>query len=382
MFANPVIILIIDNNSPFVLPLVRSFSGYSKVKIDVLLASEQKPSNFIYSRYIRKVYREEPITDENFERIVKNYIKISSADIIITTRESISKLIYQHKDELGKFVIIPPLSDAKTLDTLFNKWELNRWLQGNYFPYSLALPYSKEIAVSDILNMFSFPLLIKPLSGTGGTGIKMVNNKEDLIAALSLGEIKSDDYFIQEYIDGYDIDISFFAVNGEILFYTIQKGLITGHFTYSKGIEFLKNQELYDLTSRIVNKLNFSGIAHLDFRFDKKRQTYILIDFNSRYWSSMDGSRIRGVNFPVLGVAYSMGIQFEYPQYSLGTYYFANAARKTFIKNLFSKKKYPIKLQDTELRYLIIDPVPELVQRVTRFVLAIKNWIKRGDHQL
>jgi len=379
MFTNPVIILIIDNNSPFVLPLVRSFSGYTKVKLDVLLATRQKPNHFIYSRYLRNVYKEEPITEENFERIVKKYIIISSADTIITTRESISKLIYHHRHELEKIVKISPLSDAKTIDTLYNKWELNSWLKGNNFPFSLALPYSKEIGISDILNNFSFPILLKPLSGTGGTGIKMVNNKEDLISGLSLSEIQSDNYFIQEYIDGYDIDISFFAVNGEILFYTIQKGIITGHLTYSKGIEFLKNKELYDLTSKIVSKLNYSGIAHLDFRFDKKKKTYVLIDFNQRYWSSMDGSRIRGVNFPVLGVAYSMGIQFDYPQYSTGTYYFSNAARKTVIKNLFSKKKYPIKLHDTELRYLIIDPVPELVQRVTRLALGIKNWVNRND---
>lgn len=377
LFTNPVTILILDNNSPFVLPLVRSFSGYTKVKLDVLLATDQEPNNFIYSRYIRKIYREVPLTEENFEGIITKYIKKSSADTIITTRESISKLIYQHRHTLGKIVKIPPVSDAKTLDTLYNKWELNRWLMENSFPYSMALPYSKELKTSDIINAFSFPILLKPLSGTGGTGIKLVNNTGDLISALSSDVINSDKYFIQEYIEGYDIDISFFAVDGKILFYTIQKGIITGYLTYSKGIDFVRNKELFDLTSEIVSKLGFSGIAHLDFRYDNKKKTYVLIDFNSRYWSSMDGSRIRGVNFPVLGVAYSLGIQFTYPQYSSGTYYFANAARRTFLKNLFSKKKTPIKLHQTELRYLLIDPVPEMAQRFKRFTLLISNWIGR-----
>jgi glutathione synthase/RimK-type ligase-like ATP-grasp enzyme len=166
-FTKPVKILIIDNNSPFVLPLVRSFSGYSMIKLDILLATRQKPNHFIYSRFVRKVYTEEPITEENFGSLVKKYIKLSSADIIITTRESISKLIYQHRHELEKIVKIQPVSDVKTLDTLYNKWELNCWLKKNNYPFSLALPLNNEIVINDILNIFSFPLLLKPLSGTG-----------------------------------------------------------------------------------------------------------------------------------------------------------------------------------------------------------------------
>jgi len=361
IFKKPVTILVIDDNSPFVLPLLRSFSGYPDIKLDVMMCSRQKPKYFRYSRFLRTLYKEEPLTDDNFEEIVKKCVSKSSADLIIPTREWISILIYQHRQELEKIVLIHPVSDEDTLKTINDKWKLNSWLKKNNFPFSNAVQFSKETEMNKLLDILSLPVLLKPITGIGGKGIKLINSIENLKSEISENEVYTKDYFIQEYIDGEDIDISFFAINGKILFYTIQKGIVSGQLTYSKGIEFVKNKEFFDLTTAIVSKLNFSGIAHLDFRFDSKRGTYILIDFNARYWSSLEGSRIMGVNFPLLAVAYSMGMQFNYPDYSVGTYYFATTAIKTMIRNLFSRKKYPVKLRNSELRFIFIDPIPEIV---------------------
>lgn len=378
MFTDNVKILIIDDNSPFVLPLVRSFSDYPDIQLDVLVCNCLKPRYFKFSRFLRNVYWEKQLTEEDFEKTVKEYLRRSSADIIISTREWISKLIYHHRHWLEQIVKIHPISDVNTLDTINDKWKLNCWLEKNKFPFSRAMLVGNEPDMNIMVDNLSFPVLLKPLIGIGGTGIKLINSRGDLKSAFE-SKIYAKDYLIQEFIEGYDIDISFFSINGEILYYTIQKGIILGRLTYSKGIEFVKNQELYDLTSHIVRKLKYSGIAHLDFRFDSKNGTFILIDFNARYWSSLEGSRIMGVNFPLLAVMYTMGIKFSYPDYSTGTYYFAITAIKTFLGNLFSKKKLSIYLHHTELRYIIIDPVPEIVHTFRKIICFIKKNNKRSS---
>ena len=73
LFKDAVTVLIIDDDSGFILSVVRSFSGYPNIKADVLVTSTKKPGYFRNSRYIRKIYRE-LLTEENFERTVKEVI--------------------------------------------------------------------------------------------------------------------------------------------------------------------------------------------------------------------------------------------------------------------------------------------------------------------
>lgn len=87
------------------------------------------------------------------------------------------------------------------------------------------------------------------------------------------------------------------------------------------------------------------------------------------------------MNFPLLAVAYTMGIQFNYPDYSTGTYYFAVTAIKTFMENLFSRKKHPINLRHTELRFILIDPVPEIVHSWLKFMGLFKKIFRINNHQ-
>jgi len=374
MFTETLSILFIDDNSEFILPLLRSFADYPDIKLHVLLSDNQKPKYYRYSKYLRSLYWEESLNEKNFEKIVKEAVCKSSADLVISTREWISIFISLHKQELEKIVKIQPVSDVNTLETVSDKWKLNCWLEKNNFPFSNSLQLSNKEEMDIKLNTLSFPVLLKPLEGLGGIGIRLLSSKEDLISTLSGNEDYTKSYFIQEYIEGYTIDISFFAISGKILFHTIQKGIIPTEFSYSKGIEFVMNQELFDITSQIVSKLNYSGVANLDFRVNVKNGTFVLIDFNARYWSSVEGSRVVGVNFPLLIAAYSMGIQFNYPTYSTGTYYFAIAAIKTLVTNLFSKTKYPIKLSNTGLRSILKDPVPEIVytgQKLLVFFLKL-----------
>lgn len=360
MFKEQIRILFIDDNSSFILPLLRCFAGQPNVQSDVLITTGEKPKHFRHSRYLRKVYSEQ-VAEENFLIVVKETIGKSSADLIIPTREWISKLLYKNKTELEKIVKIQPVSDVKTIETVNDKWKLNQWLEENYFPSAKVLEFSKETEMNEVSALLSVPVLLKPSVSLGGKGIKLISSKEDLIAAFKEKEGCTEECFFQEYIDGYDIGINIFAVEGRILCHTIQKGLFQGQLTYSRGTEFVKNLKLYYLTTNIIGRLKYSGVANLDFRFDTKKEEFVLIDFNARYWSTLEGSKHMGVNFPVLVAAYSMGLKVNFPDYSTGTYYCTTAAIKTLMKNLFSEKKYPINLLHTKITSILKDPVPEIV---------------------
>ncbi|MCK5134778.1 MAG: ATP-grasp domain-containing protein [Bacteroidales bacterium] len=369
MFSREVNILIIDNNSPFVLPLLRSFSGYRNIHLDVLLCSDRKPQLFSYSRYLRKIYQISVLNKDNFEEVVAETVRKSNADLVIPTMEWISELLYLNRALLEKVVKIHPVPEPATLEITGNKWNLNQWLEKNDFPHAVT---------ARIYNNWSggYPVLIKPVRGIGGEGIKQINNSDELKSAIGGYDIGDDGYFLQEYLQGYDIDLSLFAINGKILFHTIHRGIIFRPLIYSKGIEFIKNSDFFTLNETIIHKLNFTGIANLDFRYDNERKEYVLIDFNARYWSSVQGSRAMGVNFPLLATAFSLGIPFEYPDYRTGHYYFTTTAFKTLLKNLFSNRRYPINLRDTQLKYIYKDPLPEFIYLIQQFFKPIRHLIQ------
>ncbi|MEN8227631.1 MAG: ATP-grasp domain-containing protein [Bacteroidota bacterium] len=366
MFSREVNILIIDNNSPFVLPLLRSFSGFPNVHLDVLLSSDLKPQEFRYSRHLRKIYQVSSLNHDNFKEVVLETSKKSNADLIIPTREWISELLFKNRESLEKHVKIHPVPESDTLETTGNKWKLSQWLKQNEFPTATTSGIDKNWTGS-------YPMLIKPVRGISGEGIILIQNAEELKSTIGKNGIGKEGFFMQEYVQGYDIDMSLFAIKGKILVHTMQRGIISGRLTYSKGIEFIKNRDLYQLVERIIKKLNYTGIAHLDFRYDNDRKEYVLIDFNARYWSSVQGSRAMGVNFPLLATAYSLGITVEYPDYRSGHFYFTTTALKVKLKNLFSNQNYPVKLKDTQLQYLFLDPQPELGYLMQQLLKPIRQ---------
>lgn len=347
-------ILLIDDNSPFVLPLIRSFSGYKNIRIDLLLLSSGSAQHFKYSRYLGKVIKVQKLDDGNMEAIIKDAVLQLNTDILLPTREWISLLLFKHRNVLETFVSLHPLPDSASLHITGDKWNLNQWLKKQGFPHARC---------SKVLDSWSgnYPALIKPVFGIGGKGIRKVENPRDLNKLLKTERFSDKDYMIQEFIEGFDIDVSFLANKGRILYHTIQKSLISRGMTYSKGIEFVLNEELLTLVSNMINKLNYTGIAHLDFRFSSHTNEYILIDFNSRYWSSVQGSRAMGINFPLLVLEWMQSGKVKQLSYRTGSYYFSTTAFKIIIGKLFGRSEYQVKLKDTQLKYIFMDPLPEFM---------------------
>jgi len=346
-------ILIFDDNSPFVLPLIRSFAGYSNIKLDVVLCTNAPTGVFRHSRYLRKIRKINcPRTEITADEILKVVNELDT-DMIIPTKEWISRLLYNLRKALEPFVRIHPIPEPEILKIIEDKWELNRWLRDQGFPYSGTAGSSDDWKGG-------FPAVLKPRIGTGGEGIVVVKEKSELEPALERVRRTGHKYFIQEYIEGHDIDISFFALDGKIVYHTIQKAIITGSMQYSRGIEFIYNQEFFDLAKQIVRKLDYSGIGHLDFRYDIRKQAYVLIDFNARYWSTIGGSGAMGINFPYRVACYTMqGILYP-DRYRCGHYYLSLTALRVFWKNLVKGSKIPIRLKDTDLISILKDPKPEL----------------------
>ena len=257
---------------------------------------------------------------------------------------------------------IPPIADADSMALVSDKGRLAHFLEAHHLATPTTLRCSPSHDVPDLVAL-QFPVLIKPAQGANGRGIKRFETAASLLEYFE-AETVGEDYIIQRYIDGYDIDCSVLCSEGEILAYTIQKGLAveSGDYKSPTKIEFLHDQAVYDLVCRMLRKLGWSGIAHIDLRYDAVSGKVNIIEINPRYWGSLPGSLVAGVNFPHLACLAARDISFSVPEYRHVKYAAAKTALRLVREKIFKGAKTDIRLGETDLPNMLKDPLPEIIR--------------------
>lgn len=347
------------------------FGGENRLGLPVVRCLGQEPGLTIhyaakgktgtrFSRYLRSYTVLSGKPDDEQLLSLKAIIQKTGSDVLLPIDEPAVEFVIKYKDEISDLTSISPLSDLKTLHQVIDKNALNEWLEANDLPFARTwnVPSKPDEMLPESLN---FPVLFKPLWDRGGDAygisVRMFDDRFEMDQFLEENPIDPNNYLLQEYIPGFDIDCSLLCDQGEILAYTLQKGFILQELQYSPGIELLHNEGFLDQISEIIKKLNWSGICHLDFRFDEREGSYKLVDFNARYWTTMLGSLEAGINFPLLACKSALGESFPVPEFKDTQFVLTTTALKEMFR---SKNGRSYSFTQTGLYYALKDPVPEL----------------------
>ena len=181
----------------------------------------------------------------------------------------------------------------------------------------------------------------------------------------------NDKYIIQNYINGYDIDMSVLCKNGKILAYTIQKGMINRNadsFESPIGIQFLFEEKILNIIAKTMTVLNWSGVAHIDLRYDSNEDDFKIIEINPRYWGSLEGSKKVGVNFPYLHCLTSLGIEYAQPDYRYEKFVKKSGQLK-ILKSKIGLQKGSFEFsKNTSFRADIFDPLPKILMAFLKII--------------
>lgn len=359
-------VLIPDGESHILLYVVNCLSDVKGLEIYVM--SNKKNNPLRYSRYIKgfSYYKK---TDCHLDWInnINKEIEKHNIDVVMPIFEIGIKTLIEyklkilHEDKLG---LLPSLAN---FNAAINKGFLAKHLQANNIPGPKSIIVDSNSAI-DKVDSLNFPIIIKPLEGFGGgQGIKVfetIDNFKNHFANNNFEYI----YVIQEYISGYDIDCSVLCRKGDILAFTIQKGNMIGknEFTPQFGLSFLYEQELFEVIEKLMKSLNWSGVAHIDMRYDQNTKEFNVIEVNTRFWVSLDASLLAGVNFPYLYCLASKGTIFQKPHYK----FIAYLNLKGLIKKIKQDIKFIFKinfiLNNTPLKFALKDPAPMIYKFITR----------------
>lgn len=352
-------ILIVDDQVvPLTLAVVRCLGAVHGIKSDVLSLVDQRFPAFRFSRYVADYRSQKTHNDSETFELICQVARENKTDVIIPIKEKTVRILSENISKLKEICQVIPLPEPRTLEMVRNKWILYNWLFENGYLEDKPVELKDVLSGKYRLRDFTYPLLIKPFWGSGGRGIAFIKTPTEFEKFIaSKADQLNEDYLIQYFLVGNDIDISLLAKNGEIIQYVIQRGIEKDKgFTFSKSIEFLQNESLLSVTRDIIRKIGYTGIAHLDFRYNPTTDKYNLIDFNARFWSSLLGSLHAGVNFPWLTIQMALNCEVQLKAYQTDTFFMGNPLRQ--IGSIIMHRNPNQTFRNSEIKYVVKDPLP------------------------
>jgi hypothetical protein len=221
----------------------------------------------------------------NFENDLKKILKkFSRAEIVyIPIEEDITLLFYEFVSKNFYRNLRFLLPDKYVFEMVRNKEMFLKFCISNDF--IIPKIYSKKDFNS--LKKNFRPLVIKPKLSSGAVGLKFLNIKKDLDI---LDKIEFNKFLLQEKINNSSkVFGAFFLFDkGKMISYygheRIRTYPLTGGVTLYSKICF--NEKLKEIGRRLLEKLNWSGFAMIEFLYDSKDDKFKIIELNPRVWGS------------------------------------------------------------------------------------------------
>lgn len=129
----------------------------------------------------------------------------------------------------------------------------------------------------------NFPIFYKENFENGG-GIRGIAN--------SIEEIPENKRLLyQEFIDTPSTyGVGFLSKNGKVLTYTMHKEVLSIPKEGGSAvlIESFEDKRLLQYTETIVKKLNYNGWGLAEFKYCKRRDDYVFMEVNAKFWASIE----------------------------------------------------------------------------------------------
>ncbi|MAV58735.1 MAG: hypothetical protein CMG07_02160 [Candidatus Marinimicrobia bacterium] len=218
----------------------------------------------------------------------KNYINSllkkcyeNKIDLIIPLSDLDLLPLSLNKSKFKKFNCDILVSKPKIIKICENKFELNNFLK----KLNIKFPYQFE-SIKDMI----FPLISKPLTGSGSKNIFLYKKKNELPSKLE----KS--FIYQRFIKGqeYGLDI-LNDFDGRFVSYCLKKKIEMRSGETDKAIT-VNNKRVLNLSKKISQNLRHIGNLDCDLIIDKNNNIFIL-DFNCRFGGGYPFTHSVGHNF-------------------------------------------------------------------------------------
>lgn len=205
-------------------------------------------------------------------------------------------ILSKYVDEFRNKGITVVVSDRRVLDICFNKLMMNDFLNEIGIAYPKTYTSIKEFESDYYHEQIQFPIIIKPILGSGSVDTFFVDNIEKLHALFKDGMI------IQEMLNGIEYGTDTFnSFEGEPLRCVIKRKISMRSGETDKSIS-VHNETIQNTLLQLALKLGH--VANLDCDVIERNGIPYVIDMNPRFGGGYPATHAIGVN--LLEILYNL----------------------------------------------------------------------------
>jgi len=302
-------VLILGHGTRSFLSVIRSLGR----KGIVVHAGNPVPEDIaLHSKYIKKYFPLPAFSEpDRWKSEVISIVEKERYDLVIPTDDAPIILLQQIRPEIEKYCrvyLLDTYAYTITNDKL-RTYSLCRSL-------GIAVPGFSILSEHDdpenVLKEYNFPLIVKPVSSFSPDRLErkdLVRIARDKAAFLSIVIdlfLHNSTLIIQEYFEGAGIGVEIIASRGEILaafqHIRVHEKRIWGIRNIGGASTYRKSQAvdpfLMSQAKKIIQSLDYTGVAMLEFRKNLDRNESVLIEINGRFWGSLPLAVAAGADFP------------------------------------------------------------------------------------
>lgn len=240
-----------------------------------------------------KTYLVPRINEEGYFDRILEICKENDIKAITTLIDPEIEILASHREELVAKGILPLCPADWTAKLCFNKYEMFKHLRSK--GVRTVLTYNSIESFREGLDKgeISFPVFMKPISGSGSVGIGKADNMEEVMDRWNNGGFT---YIIQELMTGGDCDADVYVdcISHKPVAIFSKRKIESRIGGASKTISY-KDQKLFDFVEEVCSVLELNGPCDMDFFI--KDGEYYLSEINPRFGGAYLHAYGAGVDF-------------------------------------------------------------------------------------
>ena len=266
------------------------------------------------SRYPKKKILEPSVRYDlnELKRVLDREIPTGNYDVVFPMNEGATDVLWANKELYQKYVKYACAGEEGFVNA-YDKQLTMTLCQKN----GINCPITKmdDETLEEFLSKVSFPLALKPRKGSGSRGFHKVDTKEQLFSLIESGEVKVEEYVIQEFIkEGETHRVSYTFIDNEGNVKTSLMAKSTRPYPLVVGTNSLfQSCQMPEITAqaeKLLKLMNWKGYASVCFIESDEDHIPKVMEINGRISASIKMSVLCGAHVvrQLMEMAYDMPV--------------------------------------------------------------------------
>lgn len=185
---------------------------------------------------------------------------------------------------------LPCVGSYEAVSILQNKGKFRKFLAENGFNVPMAKGYKNiEDAINDV-DLFNWPVIVKPVDSAGSKGVKRVEREEELKESIeyALKFSHSKEFIIEDFLlqKGFSSDSDCYSIDGKMVFYSFSSQMFDKNcenpytpsaYFWPSSISDIHQEELKREIQRLISLLGLkTSIYNIETRESTNGKAYIM----------------------------------------------------------------------------------------------------------